>query len=55
MNEPMITDRRGREQGVRRFACPAGELPVFEQGADGARMSARFPLKRRIAAALASP
>ena len=53
MNEPMITDRRGREHGVRRFACPAEEAPV-PQAAEAPQVAARLPLARRIAAAFAS-
>ncbi len=54
MNEPMITDRRGSEEGVRRFACPADGKPVPRQAAEAGSTCPRLPLRRRIAAAFPS-
>ena len=49
MNEPMITDRSIREEGVRRFACPAEYAPI-SQRLPAPHQPPRLPLLRRIAA-----
>ena len=53
MNEPMISDRRIREEGVRRFASPTEDAPPLQRASDP-RAAMPLPLPRRIVSAFGS-